>query len=43
MGPKLARGIFRDVNEVIKKINEEVEAFCMQISDNGKTLIFLVT
>ena len=25
------------------KINEEVEAFCMQISDNGKTLIFLVT
>ena len=35
MGSKLARGIFREVNEIIKKINEEIEAFCMQISDKG--------
>ena len=42
MGPKLARGIFRDVNEIIKKINEEIEAFCMKVSDIGKVFIFLV-
>jgi hypothetical protein len=43
MGPKLAKGIFRDVNEIIKKIDSEIEAFCLKISERGKTLIFLVT
>ena len=39
----IARGIFRDVNEMIKKIDEEIEAFCMKVSDQGKVFIFLVT
>ena len=43
MGPKLAKGIFRDVNEIIKKIDLEIEAFCMKISEKGKIFIFLVT
>lgn len=43
MGSKLAKAIFREVNEIVKKINEEIEAFCMQISDKGKVLIYLVT
>lgn len=43
MGPKLAKGIFRDVNEIIKKIDTEIEAFCMKISEKGKIFIFLVT
>ena len=33
MSPKLARGIFRDVNEIIKKIDEEIEAFWMKVSE----------
>ena len=43
MGPKLAKGIFRDVNEIIKKIDLEIEAFCMKISERGKIFIYLVT
>ena len=43
MGPKLAKGIFRDVNEIIKKIDLEIEAFCLKISEKGKIFIFLVT
>ena len=43
MSVKLARGISRDVNEIIKSIDEELEAFCMKISDSGKAFIFLVT
>jgi len=43
MGPKLAKGIFRDVNEIIKKIDSEIEAFCMKTSEKGKIFIFLVT
>ncbi len=43
MGPKLAKGIFRDVNEIIKKIDFEIEEFCMKISEKGKIFIFLVT
>jgi hypothetical protein len=29
----LARGIFSNVNEIIKKIDEEIEAFCMKVSE----------
>ena len=43
MGPRLVKVIFRDVNEIIKKIDAEIEAFCMRISDQGKIFIFLVT
>lgn len=43
MGPKLARGIFRDINEIIKQIDLEIEVFCMKISEKGKIFIFLVT
>ena len=42
MSPKLAKSIFRDVNEIVKKVDEEIEPFCMKISDKGKELIFLV-
>ena len=43
MSSKVAKSIFRDVNEIIKKVDEEIEPFCMKISDKGKELIFLVT
>ena len=43
MGPNLAKGIFRDVKEIIKKIDSEIEAFCMKISEKGIIIIFLVT
>ena len=43
MTQKLARGIVRDVNEIIKKVDEEIEAFCMKVSEKGKVFIFLVT
>lgn len=43
MGPKVVKGIFRDVNEIIKQINSEIEAFCMKISDRGRIFIFQVT
>lgn len=43
MSPKLARGISRDVNQIIKSIDDELEAFCMKISDTGKVFIFLIT
>ena len=43
MSAKLARNISRDVNEIIKSMDEELEAFCMKISDNGKVFIFSVT
>ena len=43
MSPKLARGISRDVNQIIKSIDEELEVFCMKISDTGKVFIFLIT
>ena len=40
MGPKVIKGILRDVNEIIKKIDSEIKAFCMKISDKGKIFIF---
>jgi hypothetical protein len=43
MSAKLAKGICRDVNEIIKIIDEELEVFCMKISDTGKVFIYLVT
>jgi hypothetical protein len=43
MSSKVAKSIFKDVNEIIKKVDEEIEPFCMKISDKGKELIFLVT
>jgi len=43
MSPKLAKSIFKDVNVIIKKVDEEIEPFCMKISDYGKESIFLVT
>jgi hypothetical protein len=43
MSPKIARSIFKDVSEIIKKVDEEIEPFCMKISDKGKEFIFLVT
>ena len=42
MGPKIAKGIVKDVNEVIKKVDEEISPFCMKISDTGRDFIFLV-
>ena len=43
MSLKVAKNIFKDVNEIIRKVDEEIEPFCMKISDKGKELIFLVT
>ena len=43
MSANLAKGIKEDVNYIIKSIDEELEAFCMKISDSGKAFIFLVT
>ena len=43
MSSNVAKSIFNDVNEIIKKIDEEIEPFCMNISDKGKEFIFLVT
>ena len=42
MSPKVAKSIFKDVNEIIGRIDEEIEPFCMKISDYGKEFIFLV-
>ena len=43
MGSRLVKKIFKDVNEIIKKIDQEIEVFCMKISETGKKFIFLVT
>ena len=43
MGPKLASRIYKDINEVIKEIDSEIELFCMHVSDVGKKFIFTVT
>ncbi len=43
MSPQVAKNIFKDIIEIIKKVDEEIEPFCMKISDKGKELIFLIT
>lgn len=43
MGSKLVKEIFKDITKLIKKIDLEIQAFCMKISDQGKIFIFLVT
>ena len=43
MGPDLAKRIFIEVNEIMKKIDLEIEVFCMKISEKGKIFIFLTT